>query len=45
MHLFKAVIFRKNDNSASNIEISIDIKLVFDKLRVLIHATFQNKPQ
>lgn len=41
---FDAVIMKKPDMDATYIEIPFDVKAIFGKSRVLVHATFDGEP-
>ena len=44
VHSFKAVILRNGDMDAAYIEVPVDIKEVYGKGRLLVHATFDGVP-
>ncbi len=44
LHEFKAVILQKGDMDAAYVEVPIDIKKVYGKGRLLVHATFDGEP-
>ncbi len=44
IHEFQAVILRKDNMDAAYIEVPIDIKEVYHKGRLLVHATFDGEP-
>lgn len=44
IHEFQAVLIRKDHMDAAYIEVPIDIKKVYGKGRLLVHATFDGEP-
>jgi hypothetical protein len=44
LHEFTAVILQKGDMDAAYVEVPIDIKEVYGKGRLLVHATFDGEP-
>ena len=44
LHEFTAVILQKGDMDAAYVEVPIDIKGVYGKGRLLVHATFDGEP-
>ena len=44
LHEFTAVILQKGDIDAAYVEVPIDIKEVYGKGRLLVHATFDGEP-
>ena len=44
MHKFNAIILRNGDMDAAYIEVPIDIKAVYGKGRLSVHATFDGVP-
>ena len=43
MHEFDAIIIKNPDMDAAYVEIPLDVKQVFGKARVLVHATFDGE--
>ncbi len=44
LHEFTAVILQKENMDAAYVEVPIDIKEVYGKGRLLVHATFDGEP-
>ncbi len=44
VHEFDAVLIKNMDMDAAYVEIPFDVKEVFGKSRVLVHATFDGEP-
>lgn len=44
VHEFTAVILRNGDIDAAYVEVPVDIKEVYGKGRLLVHATFDGEP-
>ena len=44
LHQFTAVILQKENMDAAYVEVPIDIKEVYGKGRLLVHATFDGEP-